>query len=171
MRKFQALHILGVFFVTNEKYIIYSQYPSQIYDAVTNFCNSGGPRKQLNCPHPNCKRNSGKGFSRQENLNEHLRRVHTPATAEGELISPNPEETEEETAVRSGVKRKRIEQQEQQPTDVRDDMARVIHENEVLRRQVELQSTQIAELMRQLSDVQAILNPNRLSQAPQAMMG
>lgn len=37
----------------------------------------GGPRKQLNCPHPNCKRFTGKGFSRQENLNEHLRRVHT----------------------------------------------------------------------------------------------
>ena len=56
-----------------------------------------------------------------------------------------------------------------EPTDVRDDMTRVIHENQSLRRQVELQSGQIAELMRQLSDVQAILNP-RMSQAPQAMM-
>ncbi|RDA94245.1 hypothetical protein CP533_0546 [Ophiocordyceps camponoti-saundersi (nom. inval.)] len=37
----------------------------------------GGPRNTVNCPHPNCKRHKGKGFSRMENLNEHLRRVHT----------------------------------------------------------------------------------------------
>lgn len=28
------------------------------------------------CPYDNCKRSSGGGFTRQENLNEHLRRVH-----------------------------------------------------------------------------------------------
>lgn len=39
----------------------------------------GGPKKKLLCPHVNCKRSSGKGFSRQENLSEHLRRVHTSA--------------------------------------------------------------------------------------------
>lgn len=37
----------------------------------------GGPKNPLHCPHLNCKRHSGKGFSRLENLNEHLRRVHT----------------------------------------------------------------------------------------------
>ncbi len=37
----------------------------------------GGPRNPLHCPHQTCKRHTGKGFSRQENLNEHLRRVHT----------------------------------------------------------------------------------------------
>ncbi|PHH75965.1 hypothetical protein CDD82_4202 [Ophiocordyceps australis] len=36
----------------------------------------GGPRVKVYCPHPNCKRHSGNGFSRQENLTEHLRRVH-----------------------------------------------------------------------------------------------
>ncbi|EME87473.1 uncharacterized protein MYCFIDRAFT_209515, partial [Pseudocercospora fijiensis CIRAD86] len=36
----------------------------------------GGPKAQLMCPHPDCKRHSGKGFTRKENLNEHLRRVH-----------------------------------------------------------------------------------------------
>ncbi|OAR00488.1 hypothetical protein LLEC1_00813 [Akanthomyces lecanii] len=35
----------------------------------------GGPKNTVNCPHPNCKRHTGKGFSRQENLNEHLRRA------------------------------------------------------------------------------------------------
>lgn len=67
----------------------------------------GGPRNTVNCPHPNCKRHTGKGFSRQENLNEHLRRVHThmegstPPAAES-AASPDDNESE-----KSGVKRKR----------------------------------------------------------------
>lgn len=36
----------------------------------------GGPKAPLMCPHADCKRHSGKGFTRKENLNEHLRRVH-----------------------------------------------------------------------------------------------
>jgi len=28
------------------------------------------------CPHPDCKRYNGKGFTRRENLNEHIRRLH-----------------------------------------------------------------------------------------------
>lgn len=36
----------------------------------------GGPKAQLMCPYQNCKRHSGKGFTRKENLNEHVRRVH-----------------------------------------------------------------------------------------------
>lgn len=36
----------------------------------------GGPKSQLMCPFTDCKRHSGKGFTRKENLNEHLRRVH-----------------------------------------------------------------------------------------------
>jgi len=36
----------------------------------------GGPKAQLMCPHEDCKRHSGKGFTRKENLNEHIRRVH-----------------------------------------------------------------------------------------------
>ena len=36
----------------------------------------GGPKAQLMCPVANCKRQTGKGFTRKENLNEHLRRVH-----------------------------------------------------------------------------------------------
>ncbi|CAN8106242.1 unnamed protein product [Discula destructiva] len=43
----------------------------------------GGPKKSLNCPHANCKRHSGKGFSRLENLQEHLRRVHTLSESSG----------------------------------------------------------------------------------------
>lgn len=43
----------------------------------------GGPKKAFNCPHENCKRSSGKGFSRMENLQEHLRRVHTGTATPG----------------------------------------------------------------------------------------
>lgn len=47
----------------------------------------GGPKKALNCPHASCKRNKGKGFSRLENLQEHLRRVHRDAS-EGASAHP-----------------------------------------------------------------------------------
>jgi hypothetical protein len=40
----------------------------------------GGTKKALYCPEPNCKRNSGSGFTRKENLSEHIRRVHRRAT-------------------------------------------------------------------------------------------
>ncbi|KAI1005949.1 hypothetical protein K3495_g2278 [Podosphaera aphanis] len=92
----------------------------------------GGPRKQLNCPHPNCKRFSGKGFSRQENLNEHLRRVHTDAG--GEL--KNGEETEDDGSERAGAKRKRTIQGSvpDDGSDIRQEMARLRQENEELRR-------------------------------------
>ena len=36
----------------------------------------GGPKAQMRCPHEDCKRHTGKGFTRKENLNEHIRRVH-----------------------------------------------------------------------------------------------
>ncbi|KAF2721937.1 hypothetical protein K431DRAFT_194534, partial [Polychaeton citri CBS 116435] len=37
----------------------------------------GGPKAKLICPHVDCKRHTGKGFTRKENLNEHIRRVHS----------------------------------------------------------------------------------------------
>ena len=37
----------------------------------------GGPKAQLMCPYEDCKRHAGKGFTRKENLAEHVRRVHT----------------------------------------------------------------------------------------------
>lgn len=57
----------------------------------------GGPKKKLLCPHENCKRSSGKGFSRQENLSEHLRRVHTSA-GPIQMESPGSENTENSTS-------------------------------------------------------------------------
>lgn len=39
----------------------------------------GGPKASCMCPYPDCKRHVGVGFSRKENLAEHLRRVHRDA--------------------------------------------------------------------------------------------
>ncbi|EOA82686.1 uncharacterized protein SETTUDRAFT_66774, partial [Exserohilum turcica Et28A] len=36
----------------------------------------GSAKNSLFCPSPDCKRSSGDGFTRKENLAEHLRRVH-----------------------------------------------------------------------------------------------
>ena len=36
----------------------------------------GGPKEQLFCPIKHCKRHTEQGFTRRENLQEHLRRVH-----------------------------------------------------------------------------------------------
>ncbi len=36
----------------------------------------GGPKASCMCPFRDCKRSTGVGFSRKENLSEHLRRVH-----------------------------------------------------------------------------------------------
>lgn len=65
----------------------------------------GGPKNAMFCPHPTCKRSGGKGFSRTENLQEHLRRVHTTgatavvattttttATTGTQQLLPSPEE-------------------------------------------------------------------------------
>ncbi|KXJ91023.1 hypothetical protein Micbo1qcDRAFT_163748 [Microdochium bolleyi] len=67
----------------------------------------GGPKNPLNCPHVNCKRHDGKGFSRLENLNEHLRRVHTgspfiPMTTEADAAVP--EDREDSVSVASSDK-------------------------------------------------------------------
>ncbi|KAL9101576.1 MAG: hypothetical protein Q9163_003176 [Psora crenata] len=43
----------------------------------------GGPRASCMCPYKDCKRSSGIGFSRKENLQEHLRRVHRQVDTEG----------------------------------------------------------------------------------------
>jgi hypothetical protein len=129
----------------------------------------GGPRKQLNCPHPNCKRFSGKGFSRQENLNEHLRRVHTDG---GETMLQNVgEETEEEGDARAGMKRKRTIAQQDDSVDIRQEMARLRTENEELKKQSQNMMQQIQQLQNMVGGAfqqrQQHVPPH---QAPQATM-
>lgn len=114
----------------------------------------GGPRKHLNCPHSTCKRHTGKGFSRQENLNEHLRRVHT---AEG---MQDPEVTEEEPELNVAQKRKRgVPQNEEQ--DIREEMKRIKQENAELRERASQQEAQLKEVSQRLNDVSIFVIPIR----------
>lgn len=108
----------------------------------------GGPRKQLNCPHPNCKRHTGKGFSRQENLNEHLRRVHTDAGAQ------DGEATEEEEETKPGQKRKRTTVTSGRD-DVREELKRLRVENEELKKNLDVQTAQTNKMMQQIAQLQA----------------
>ena len=134
----------------------------------------GGPKKTVNCPHPNCKRHTGKGFSRQENLNEHLRRVHTNIDAispPADMNSPDDDESE-----RSGMKRKRRSSTAQasgELTELRDEIKRVREENEKLRAEMQQQSQHSLAMMAQIAELQDALrhgiNPHPLG-APTAQM-
>ena len=52
----------------------------------------GGPKATCMCPHKDCKRSTGTGFSRRENLIEHLRRVHRGVEEEAgdPVATPTP---------------------------------------------------------------------------------
>lgn len=128
----------------------------------------GGPKNSFNCPHLNCKRHTGKGFSRLENLNEHLRRVHTQ---NGGGAQPNGAEVEtddaaSDTAAVAGVgvggggggggKRKRDSVEESSSlAELREEIKRVRQENEELRRQVEAQNQQTVLMMHKISQLTA----------------
>ena len=60
----------------------------------------GGPKDQMLCPIPFCKRNNGPGFTRKENLNEHIRRVHR------QPILKEPEETKPKRRERRSLRRR-----------------------------------------------------------------
>ncbi|KAG0646294.1 Cell wall transcription factor ACE2 [Hyphodiscus hymeniophilus] len=123
----------------------------------------GGPRKQLNCPHLNCKRHTGKGFSRQENLNEHLRRVHTSEDA----IADAGETEEDGEDIKIGMKRKRGSAKIGD-TDIREEMKKLRAENEELKVSLSAQTAQTAEMMGQIRQLQSLVaHPHpRMPNAP-----
>lgn len=49
----------------------------------------GGPKEQLHCPEATCKRHNGPGFTRKENFNEHMRRVHHKGQGWTTTIKPD----------------------------------------------------------------------------------
>ncbi|KAI1825272.1 hypothetical protein F4861DRAFT_203386 [Xylaria intraflava] len=51
----------------------------------------GGPKNPLYCPHRGCKRHKDSSFARLENLNEHLRRCHTPNGLDQSVQGEEPE--------------------------------------------------------------------------------
>ncbi|KAL8344594.1 hypothetical protein RB601_004900 [Gaeumannomyces tritici] len=117
----------------------------------------GGPKNPLNCPHPTCKRHTGKGFSRQENLNEHLRRCHrngSPSNAGGDT-----DDAASEVAAAGGVampgsaaKRKR-DAADDDLADLRAEVKKTRMENDELRLQLEMQSRQIEDMVQQIREL------------------
>lgn len=121
----------------------------------------GGPKKTLNCPYQNCKRYNGKGFSRQENLNEHLRRVHTDATSPPDDVHPPSSDNDSE---RGGHKRKRsladVADRIDVDFDLLEEVKRLRQENLELRELVEQhRETQIT-MVAQIADLQGALQLN-----------
>jgi hypothetical protein len=54
----------------------------------------GGTKESLHCPFENCKRAGGPGFTRKENLQEHIRRVHRRNTDGAELLAGSKRDLE-----------------------------------------------------------------------------
>lgn len=61
----------------------------------------GGPRVHLNCPYPQCRSHTGKGFSRQGTLDKHLEYVHRVP------IEPQLRDDKEGAVMTIGIKRER----------------------------------------------------------------
>ncbi len=69
----------------------------------------GGPKERMMCPYPDCKRSSGVGFTRKENLNEHKRRVHrNSGDIKLEEIEGDGERSEEEVVEVSRKRRRSL---------------------------------------------------------------
>lgn len=67
----------------------------------------GGPRAACFCPHQDCKRSTGVGFSRKENLAEHLRRVHRDGAAQASAASQEMEQRPSSQTLPAAGTRKR----------------------------------------------------------------
>ncbi|KAI1462711.1 hypothetical protein F4805DRAFT_6617 [Annulohypoxylon moriforme] len=134
----------------------------------------GGPRNPLNCPHGNCKRHEGKGFSRMENLNEHLRRVHTPNEAnQSAPAAPSPEEEQEEIpagiqALASSLSSPERTGEKRKPeSDLREEVKRLQVENVSLRDELNAQHRQSMAMMQQIATMNSRLEAlSRAAAAP-----
>lgn len=119
-------------------------------------------RKPLMCPYPDCNRSTGNGFTRQENLKEHLRRrhMHTENGASPDLAGLPSADID---AMRAsslpafpGVKRKRDSIDDPSLTIGDDDENGVDMRNELkrLRREVEEKNRRLEELERIVAGLQ-----------------
>jgi hypothetical protein len=90
---------------------------------------NGTAKATLFCPEPNCNRHSGTGFTRRENLNEHIRRRHVLQPAfEGQQSPPMTAASKPQTAppkyeADSSRKRKRTMDEEVEACDEDDEDA------------------------------------------------
>ncbi|EEH16696.1 hypothetical protein PABG_06783 [Paracoccidioides brasiliensis Pb03] len=117
--------------------------------------------KKLMCPFPDCNRSSGKGFTRQENLKEHLRRLHRRGHGRSLDDPTSPEVNEHENSTLESLlpppKRKRDSSESSSSSDeelsnsldLRDEVTR-------LRRELRRKNLMVIELERELKQLQQI---------------
>ncbi|KAI2624884.1 hypothetical protein GGR54DRAFT_539779 [Hypoxylon sp. NC1633] len=127
----------------------------------------GGPPKSLLCPHKNCKRHEGKAFSRPENLNEHLRRVHTAdktnhASTAAESPEALPESVPPEVqsgpaediqAILATAALEQTGQKRKADMDLREEVKRLRLENQELRATTEAQNRQCVAMMERIHEL------------------
>ncbi len=151
----------------------------------------GGPKNTVNCPYANCKRHTGKGFSRQENLNEHLRRVHTndgvafaavavggvgkpdgsvgglagggTASADDATTAPASDDDNGSDKAAAGQKRKRGRRDSSDMVEFREEVKRLRQENEELRQQMDRQTQHTLAMVAQIAELQEALRLNSLA--------
>ncbi|KAL8841501.1 MAG: hypothetical protein Q9170_000884 [Blastenia crenularia] len=77
----------------------------------------GGPKASYMCPHNDCKRSTGSGFSRRENLQEHLRRVHRQA-GDAEIEKQAVSKVNSLIPMESRRRRRRVDEEEDEAEPV-----------------------------------------------------
>lgn len=105
----------------------------------------GGPKAACMCPYPDCKRHVGVGFSRKENLAEHLRRVHRDADADQQEEIPEGAQNITPEASRPGKKRRRVE-----PEDDDDGEEDLEQEVKKLKKELQEKDERLEKLERQV---------------------
>ncbi|KAJ5369988.1 uncharacterized protein N7496_006080 [Penicillium cataractarum] len=98
--------------------------------------------KPLLCPHPECYRSTGNGFTRQENLREHLRRRHA-ATEDGSAVR-----TDCPPATALKRKRKQDSPDEENRQDLHKEVKQLRREAQQISRRLEQLESELALLQK-----------------------
>lgn len=101
----------------------------------------GGPKASCMCPHRDCKRSTGTGFSRKENLSEHLRRVHRGVGNERDpphaaATAPVPSSPYQPLNPQAGLRKRRRANNDDNDDDDANDEVDTANESKDLREQV-----------------------------------
>lgn len=117
--------------------------------------------KKLMCPYPGCNRSSGKGFTRQENLKEHLRRLHRNGNCPSPELPPPSETIEiDRGEVASPTKRKRDNENDTPEPDsgaATSNICRLREEVTRLRRETQDKDSKLGELEKVVDDLRKMV--------------
>lgn len=131
---------------------------------------NGKAKSARMCPYPDCTRNTGVGFTRKENLNEHIRRRHTPNNGSPDMLrdkTPGSLPTQSISALSSPApatkKRKRSTDEHTLSTTTSDDGSDECgddprEEVKRLRLQLEEKDRRVKELSRIISTLQQTIS-------------